>query len=485
MGGASGIIMLLGLLRSKLAALLIGPTGVGLLAGFTAIQTMASTLSGFGMGAGAVRKISAAYAENDNAEIKKLAFILIRLSYISGIIGLCLLVVGSPMISKLTFGNYSYTLDIAALGIVALISNMSSAYLAVLQGMRRITELARTNVYSAAVGTISTLILYVNFGYRGIVPGIIFTSIAQLTFARHFYRKLNIVAGKQAWKQTLLDSKPIIFLGFSFMWGGLLVSGLSYFSIYVITQKESVHAVGLYSAAYAISGAFVNFILGAMSSDYYPRLAGLADDKVNMKNLVNQQTEIGLLLATPGLLAAIIFAPWIIVGLYSTDFELAAPLLQWFIVGALGRVISWPMGFIILALGKARMFFIFETSLNILHAILIYVGVTAFGIEGVAFAFCISNVVSILVLYTIARKTIDFSWSTSSGQLVLVSSASIIFGLILSLTASSIIAICAGLVFVLITTIFSLRILVGKVGRNSRTIKLLSRLPLVKSIIGA
>lgn len=484
MGGSAGIVMLLGLIRSKLAALLIGPTGIGLLTSFTVIQTLASTLSGFGLGASAVRKISGAFAENDHTEIEKLAFILRRLSYISGIIGLCLLAACSPMISKFTFGDYKYTLDIAALGIVVLASNMSSAYLAVLQGMRCITEMARTNIYSTAVGTASVLILYVNFGYRGIVPGLIFASIAQLAFAHHFYRKLNIVASKQAWKQTLSESKSIIFLGFSFMWGGLLVSGLSYLTIYLINQYESVHAVGLYSAAYAISGAFVNFILGAMSSDYYPRLAGLANDKVAMKTLVNQQTEIGVLLATPGLLAGIVFAPWIIVGLYTIDFKLGAPLLQWYIIGALGRVISWPMGFIILALGKARWFLIFETSLNVLHAILIAIGLIVFGIEGIAFAFCILNVISILILYIIAKKTIDFSWSASGRQLVSASLFSLIFGLILSLTTPSIITICVGSVFVLITAIFSLRLLVSKVGRDNRAVKRLSEVPLVKLIMG-
>ena len=484
MGGAAGIVMLLGLIRSKFAALLIGTTGIGLLASFTVIQAFASTLSGLGLGSSAVRKIAAAFAENDHIEIGRSTFVLCRLSLFCGVTGLCLLAACSPAISNLTFGDYKYTLDIAALGIVVLMSNISSAYLAVLQGMRCVTEIARVNIYSTAVGTASALILYVPFESRGIVPGLIFASITQVAFSYHYFRKLNIVASNQTWRQTFSQSKSTIFLGFSFMWGGLLVSGLGYFTIYLINQFESVHAVGLYSAAYVISGAFVNFVLGAMGTDYYPRLTGIANDKVAMKHLINQQTEIGILLAIPILLAGVFFAPWIIVGLYSIDFKLGAPLLQWFIVGALCRVISWPMGFIILAQGRARLFLIYETSLNVLHAALIAIGLVAFGLEGVSLAFCISNIISTLVLYIIAKKTIDFSWDTSNKKLVFASFSSILFGLILSQNTASIITASVGALFVLMTVIFSLRLLADKIGRNSETIQRLSRIPLIKSIIG-
>ena len=484
MGGAAGIVMLLGLIRSKFAALLIGTTGIGLLASFTVIQTFASTLSGLGLSSSAVRKIAAAFAENDHIEIGRSTFVLCRLSLLSGVTGLCLLAACSPAISKLTFGNYKYTLDIAALGIVVLMSNISTAYLAVLQGMRRVMEIARVNIYSAAVGTASALILYVAFESRGIVPGLILASITQAVFAYHYFRKLNIVESKQTWRQTFSQSKSTIFLGFSFMWGGLLVSGLGYFTIYLINQFESVHAVGLYSAAYAISGAFVNFVLGAMGTDYYPRLTGMANDKVAMKNLVNQQTEIGILLATPFLLAGVFFAPWIIVGLYSIDFKSGAPLLQWFIIGALCRVISWPMGFIIVALGKARLFLIFETSLSILHATLIAIGLSVFGLEGVSFAFCVTNIISTLVLYIIAVKTINFNWGASSKKLVFASFSLILFGLILSQNTASIITVCVGPLIFLMTSIFSLRLLAEKIGRNSDVIQRLRRIPLIKSIIG-
>ena len=49
MGGAAGINLLLGMVRVKFAAVLIGATGVGLNASFTAVQGLVGTVAGMGI----------------------------------------------------------------------------------------------------------------------------------------------------------------------------------------------------------------------------------------------------------------------------------------------------------------------------------------------------------------------------------------------------------------------------------------------------
>ena len=60
MGGAAGINMLLGMVRTKFAAVLIGTTGVGLVASFGAVQGLIGTLAGLGIQSSAVRDVAAA-----------------------------------------------------------------------------------------------------------------------------------------------------------------------------------------------------------------------------------------------------------------------------------------------------------------------------------------------------------------------------------------------------------------------------------------
>ncbi len=65
MGGAAGITLLLGMVRTKIAAVLIGTLGAGLIANFGAILGLVSTLSGLGIGSSGVRDVASAVSAGD------------------------------------------------------------------------------------------------------------------------------------------------------------------------------------------------------------------------------------------------------------------------------------------------------------------------------------------------------------------------------------------------------------------------------------
>ena len=81
-----------------------------------------------------------------------------------------------------------------------------------------------------------------------------------------------------------------------------------------------IESAGYYQAAWALSGLFAGFVLGAMGADFYPRLSGLIHDREAAIRAVNEQTEIGVLLALPGLLATLALAPWVIHAFYTKEF---------------------------------------------------------------------------------------------------------------------------------------------------------------------
>ncbi len=387
MGGAAGINLLLGMVRTKFAAVLIGTTGVGLLASFSAVQGLVGTLFGLGIQSSAVREIAVAVGKGDQNAIGRAVLTLRRICWLTGMAGMFAMMALSPLISQLTFGSDQYTLDIAALGVIILFANLSGGQTALMQGMRRIGDMARANVYGAIFATFAAIGFYTWLGLRGIVPALVAIAAMQLVLSWYFARSVPVPSVALTWRQTFSEAGAMVKLGLVFMWNGLLGSAVTYFTVTLITQQISLQAVGLYSAAFALSGIFVNFVLNAMGADYYPRLTAVSHDKAAVNRLVNEQTEIGLLLAIPGLLATLVLAPWIIQLFYTKEFLQSAELLQWFILGCLGRVISWPLGFVMLALGKGRWFLFTETTFNVIHLLLIAMGLFVFGLEGVSIAF--------------------------------------------------------------------------------------------------
>src|SRR5271165_5676513 len=97
-----------------------------------------------------------------------------------------------------------------------------------------------------------------------------------------------------------------------------------------------------------------------MGADFYPRLSAVGNDNAECNRLVNEQALIGLLLAGPGVIATLTFAPVVIAVFYSAKFGAAVSVLRWICLGATLQVITWPMGFIILAKARQDYFFLSE-----------------------------------------------------------------------------------------------------------------------------
>jgi PST family polysaccharide transporter len=222
-----------------------------------------------------------------------------------------------------------------------------------------------------------------------------------------------------------------------------------------------------------------------MGADYYPRLTGVADDKIAVNRMVNEQTEIGLLLAVPGLLATLALAPWIIRVFYTVDFLPAVELLQWFILGCLGRVISWPLGFVMLALGKGRWFFITETSFNLLHVGLILLGLLTFGLTGVAFAFFVMYICYTIVVFVVVRHLTGFNWTSEATTLNLLAIVALIatFTAVLNLALWP--ATIVGTIVTLITTIYCLRGLIHRLGGDHKVALLVYKIPGLRAVLNA
>jgi antigen flippase len=421
MGGSAGINLLMVMVRMKFAAVLIGTAGVGLIASFTALLGLIGTLAGLGLQSSAVRDIAKAISQGDDQAVGRSVCTLRRLCWLTGLMGMAAMVLLSPILSQLTFGHSGHILDIAALGFIILFGNLSAGQMALIQGTRRIGDLARANIYSAIAGTVAAICFYATLGMRGIVPTLVVVSVIQLALSWYFARRVPVPNAPLSWRQTLMEANGMVRFGLVMMWSGLMGSAVAYITIILITQHSGPQAVGLYSAAFALSGMFVNFVLGAMGADYYPRLTGAVHDKQEMVRLVNEQTEIGLLLALPGLLATMVLAQWILQIFYAHEFLGAVELLQWFILGCLGRVISWPMGYIMLAMGKSIWIIISESIMHGMHILLIFFGFKILGLVGVALSFVLLYVLHILVTLYIARKLISFSWSNRVRAIILLS----------------------------------------------------------------
>jgi antigen flippase len=424
-GGSSLLNVGLGIVRTKAMALMLGPAGVGLLGLYSQVSELFRTVAGLGINSSGVRQIAEAVGSGDTQRIARTVTTLRRVAVCSGALGGLLVLALCKPVAWLSFGNGQNVVSIALLSFVVFFGDVSAGQSALVQGMRRIGDLARMSVLGALYGTLFSIpIVYYYYrqgaAEKGVVPSLICVAAMAILTSWWYARKIRVERVPLTLRQVAGETSALLKLGVVLMASGLMTMGVTYLVRVIVLRKIGLDAAGLYQSAWQLGGFYIGFVLQAMGADFYPRLTAVANNNLECNRLVNEQSEVGLLLAGPGVLATLTFAPLIIHLFYSAKFEPAVEVLRWICLGMMLRVASWPMGFILLAKGEGKIFFWTELFSNLLFVGLAWIGVLAYGLNGVGLAFFCLYLAYWLGIYAVARRVSGFRWSAANRHLGLL-----------------------------------------------------------------
>ncbi len=314
----------------------------------------------------------------------------------------------------MTFGSDQHTAAVALLAVAVFLRLVSEAQGALIQGMRRISDLAQMGVLGALFGTTIGIPIVYFLRESGVVPSLVGVATMMFLTSWWYSRKVQIPPSAMASAQVSQELVSLLKLGFAFMASGFLMMGAAYAVRIMVLRQVGFEAAGFYQSAWTLGGLYVGFILQAMAADFYPRLTAVAKDNAVCNRLVNEQAQVSLLLAGPGVIATLTFAPVVIALFYSAQFDAAVGVLRWICLGMTLRVITWPMGFIIMAKGAQYYLFWTDLAWAVVNVGLSWLCVGAFGVNGAGIAFLGSYVFHGLINYPIVRRLSDFRWSTTN-----------------------------------------------------------------------
>lgn len=456
-GGSSAVNVGFSIVRNKAMAVLLGPAGVGQMGLYTSIVDLTQALAGVGVQASGVRQIAEAAGTGDADRIARTATALRRTSIALGMIGALLLAALARPVANLTFGDFQHTVGVTLLSLAIFFQLIAGGQLALVQGMRDIANLAWINVLSGFCATVATIALVYVFGADGIAPSIVVSAFAMLCISWWFSRCLQVSRPAMSTRGLGEEIASLMKLGFVFMTSSLLMFGASYTIRLIVLHNDGVAAAGLYQAAWALGGLYAGFILQAMGADFYPRLTAIATDHAACNRLVNEQTQISLLLAGPGVIATLTLAPLAMFLFYSPEFHPAAAILRWICLGMMLRIVSWPMGFIMLAKGTRAIFFWTEIAATVVHVGLAWLLVAHVGPIGAGMAFFGLYVWHTGLVYVVARRLTDFRWSSANYRLGSIFLASAGFVFLATLILPSWQAMALGGLATVLSSYYSLR----------------------------
>jgi O-antigen/teichoic acid export membrane protein len=411
-GGVQGLNVLIGLVRNKIVAVLLGPGGMGLVSLFTTTISFISQATHLGISFSAVRHISELYDHGDEAQTAHFVKVVRGWSLLTALIGMLVCIVIGPFLSNTTFswGDHSlhFILLAPAVGMIAITGGET----AILKGQRRLGALALVQIIAALASLVISIPVYYFFWQAGIVPVIVL--MAFVTMCATLYYSLRLYPLHLSGARGILgEGMEMVRLGVAFTVAGIVGSAAEMVIRSYLNVVGDLDVLGLYNAGYMLTITYAGMVFSAMETDYFPRLSAVNRDVVATNYTVNRQMEVSLLIISPMLTALIVFLPVLIPLMFSNEFMPVIAMAQVSALAMFFKVLTLPVAYITLARGKSLVYLFLETSYFVVFVLLIIYGYEHWGLIGTGIAITVAHVFDYIMINGVAYWLYGYKMSSA------------------------------------------------------------------------
>jgi O-antigen/teichoic acid export membrane protein len=361
--GATVIVGLLGVARTKVLAVELEPAGLGLYGQMLTLLTALSAASGLGLGLGTTRVVAESRARDDREGLRAALEVSFALPLAFGaVLGLLFAGASGALASLLLDDDRALLVVFAALAVplVALQGPLVHA----LQGFRDVAGAQGSNVFFGVVFTLASVAGVLIAGLDGAVLALATSNViyagALAWRLRRLLRRAGITLALRAGLRLSRLRRPAIktmlaigfvsaFVGVSAWVGELAVRTF-------LLKQESADAAGIFQALLLISVQLLGVIVVSIVFLSFTAIteAHAVGDRPLVRRTVDDALRLALLLVIPAVLLLALLRDEVIPVLLSSGFDEAAGLLPRQLAGDLLRTVAWVLGAALVPLGLTR-----------------------------------------------------------------------------------------------------------------------------------
>lgn len=403
--------ILVNIATSKLIAIFVGASGIGLYGLYTSALSLITTISDLGVSKSSIRNIAVAEGTQNKKDVEKTISIVSKLIYFTGAIGGLITILLSYQISKWSFGTATYWISFVLLGISVFFTIVKNGQSAIFQGLRKYRLITNSTLYSSLFSLVVSAPLIYFLKGNSIIYVILSSSIIAFVVTKIFLKKIEYNFSEKKVKLTRQNSTDLIKLGLSMMLVSFLVSLSGYIIRAFISNYGTIKDLGYFQAGFQIISGYFGIIFTSMTTDYFPRISAIQDDNQKLTSEVNQQAIITLLLICPLVVILPFVMPYVIKILYTDGFEIAMEYVNIALFGIIFQAGSQTMGMILLAKNNARVFTISVFLFQLLFLVLNIIGYKYYGILGLGITFSINMFIHIVSIQLLNYSLYKISFS--------------------------------------------------------------------------
>jgi enterobacterial common antigen flippase len=169
-----------------------------------------------------------------------------------------------------------------------------------------------------------------------------------------------------------------------------------------------------------VSNLYTGIILSAMGVDFMPRLSKVIDDKAQAVRLINEQIIFGVVVSSVFISAILLFSKEMLYILYAKEFEAAAVIVRWHIVGVFLRVVAFPFSYTLLANGKAVHYAVAQIVFWVGDFFLLVLCSNLFGFDGLGVNYPVAYLGYLAMTFCVSRKICGFAFSKEAWRVFAV-----------------------------------------------------------------
>lgn len=368
-GGATVLVALVNLLRTKIIAELVGAGGIGLLGLFEGVSAFAARISGLGLATGGVRGIVERREDPARQAQFRRALFLLNLG-LGGTAALVFWFFGD-CIAEFVLDDPDYGPQMALIGFAVFALQMVAGQVALLQGFSRIRDIAVLRICSAIVSLFLCVGVVAVFREAGIVWILVLMPVTACLLGAVFIRRVPRLSFHQDRQKIAGEMRGLLSFGLVFAIGGALAAAANLLVRALVLNHGGIADAGQLHAVMVLAMQTIGFVIAAMEVDYFPRLTRRIGNRRALHALVNRQSEIGLRLAGPVIIALAGLSVPAVMLLFSDEFHVAGELLGWWMIGEVLRIPAFACIYVFIARGQTLTYVIIQGV-----GVVVYVGIS-------------------------------------------------------------------------------------------------------------
>ena len=392
-GSVQGLNILMNLIRAKLAAMLLGPAGIGLNSIYNETREFIHSTTNLGMDQSGTREIAKSTGAPDLEDSVTLTRSWIMLLAVFGMLATA--VFAYPL-SWMLFSDGDHTWQIVALSPAVAFSTLTCGELTVLRGLQQMKTIAGVSVLHVVLGVLTTIPLYYIWGMDGIIGALVLMTLS-LAIVTMIY-SYRIHPPKFCFvKAFLAKGRQMLVLGMSFVIAGFIANlGKLAVKAY-INVNGSLDDVGLYSAGLTLTLMISNVVFASLENEFYPRLSSIFTDKTQRYLAIVRQMKVGLAIITPITVVAVVLMPWIVPILLSDEFSTIVPMAQIASLGLIFRALYLPAALVPMAAGESKIYLLLQAVSYVSFVPAVILGYHFGGITGTGIGLLVNHFMDVVV----------------------------------------------------------------------------------------